>query len=32
MIEFTQITEKYQPPYIAEHFSSLEGVTSVNEV
>lgn len=26
MIEFTQITEKYQPPYIAEHFSSLEGL------
>lgn len=26
MIEFTQITEKYQPPYIEKHFSSLEGL------
>lgn len=26
MIEFTQITEKYQPPYIEKHFSSLDGL------
>jgi hypothetical protein len=26
MIEFTQSTEKYQPPYIEKHFSSLEGL------
>ena len=26
MIEFTQITEKYQPSYIKDHFSSLEGL------
>lgn len=26
MIEFTQITAKYQPSYIEDHFSSLEGL------
>lgn len=26
MIEFTQITEKYQPTYIEKHFGSLEGL------
>jgi Family of unknown function (DUF5677) len=26
MIEFTQITEKYQPSYIEKHFSSLDGL------
>ncbi len=26
MIELTQITEKYQPAYIEQHFSSLEGL------
>jgi hypothetical protein len=26
MIEFTEITEKYQPSYIEKHFSSLEGL------
>ncbi len=26
MIEFTQITTKYQPAYIKDHFSSLEGL------
>lgn len=26
MLEFTQITDKYQPDYIEEHFSSLGGI------
>jgi hypothetical protein len=26
MIEFNQIIQKYQPPYIEKHFSSLEGL------
>jgi hypothetical protein len=30
MIEFTQITEKYQPPYIEKHFSSLEGLHTLS--